>query len=76
MILVLQDFVFVFVFFNPFYLLLQLEASTNQELNQNIPLLKLPTQILCRIVNMNLLVIFSVIFIFFFNDVKGILSLP
>ncbi|PNY13006.1 auxin response factor 9-like protein [Trifolium pratense] len=32
-----------------------LEASTNQELNQNIPLLKLPTQILCRIVNMNLL---------------------
>ncbi|WJX49231.1 Auxin response factor 9 [Trifolium repens] len=33
----------------------QLEASTNQELNQNIPLLKLPTQILCRIVNMNLL---------------------
>ncbi|GAU28025.1 hypothetical protein TSUD_264830, partial [Trifolium subterraneum] len=32
-----------------------LEASTNQELNQNIPLLKLPTQILCRIVNISLL---------------------
>ncbi|XP_027335928.1 auxin response factor 9-like isoform X4 [Abrus precatorius] len=33
----------------------QLEASTNQELNQRIPLLKLPTKILCRVVNVHLL---------------------
>ncbi|CAI8600879.1 unnamed protein product [Vicia faba] len=33
----------------------QLEASTNQELNQRSPLLKLPTKILCRIVNIHLL---------------------
>ncbi|XP_061371874.1 auxin response factor 9-like isoform X1 [Gastrolobium bilobum] len=33
----------------------QLEVSTNQELNQRIPLLKLPTKILCRVVNVHLL---------------------
>nr|KYP62889.1 Auxin response factor 9 [Cajanus cajan] len=33
----------------------QLEASTNQELNQRIPLLKLPTKILCRVINVHLL---------------------
>ncbi|KAK6947932.1 Auxin response factor domain, partial [Dillenia turbinata] len=34
----------------------QLEASTNQELNQRIPLFNLPSKILCRVVNNRLLV--------------------
>jgi auxin response factor len=33
----------------------QLEVSTNQELNQRIPLFKLPNKILCRVVNVHLL---------------------
>ncbi|XP_030470158.2 auxin response factor 9-like [Syzygium oleosum] len=33
----------------------QLEASTNQELNQRIPLFSLPSKILCRIVHVHLL---------------------
>lgn len=33
----------------------QLEASTNQELNQRIPLFNLPSQILCRVVHNQLL---------------------
>ncbi|XLS90414.1 hypothetical protein HN51_066422, partial [Arachis hypogaea] len=32
-----------------------LEESTNQELNQRIPVFKLPTKILCRVVNVHLL---------------------
>ncbi|KAL8150373.1 hypothetical protein V2J09_020181 [Rumex salicifolius] len=34
----------------------QLEASTNQELNQSIPLFNLSSKILCRVVNVTLLV--------------------
>lgn len=37
---------------------LQLEASTNQELNQHIPLFNLPPKILCHVVYMQLLVLF------------------
>ncbi|GAY39327.1 hypothetical protein CUMW_043510 [Citrus unshiu] len=33
----------------------QLEASTNQELNQRIPLFRLPSKILCRVVNIHLM---------------------
>ncbi|KAL5551588.1 hypothetical protein UlMin_001764 [Ulmus minor] len=33
----------------------QLEASTNQELNQSIPMFNLPSKILCRIMNVQLL---------------------
>lgn len=36
---------------------LQLEASTNQELNQQIPLFNLPSKILCRVVHIHLLVL-------------------
>lgn len=43
------------VFYFPQGHMEQLEASTNQELNQRIPVLKLPTKILCRIVNIHLL---------------------
>ncbi|CAL5210987.1 unnamed protein product [Lathyrus oleraceus] len=43
------------VFYFPQGHMEQLEASTNQELNQRSPLLKLPTKILCRIVNIHLL---------------------
>ncbi|XP_027335924.1 auxin response factor 9-like isoform X1 [Abrus precatorius] len=43
------------VFYFPQGHMEQLEASTNQELNQRIPLLKLPTKILCRVVNVHLL---------------------
>jgi len=57
---------------------MQLEASTNQELNQQIPRFNLPPKILCRVVNIQLLVIliplllfpisvfFEVFFIIFF----------
>ncbi|XP_027907403.1 auxin response factor 9-like isoform X1 [Vigna unguiculata] len=43
------------VFYFPQGHMEQLEASTNQELNQRIPLLHLPTKILCRVVNVHLL---------------------
>lgn len=43
------------VFYFPQGHMEQLEASTNQELNQRIPLLQLPTKILCRVVNVHLL---------------------
>ncbi|XP_020220654.1 auxin response factor 9 [Cajanus cajan] len=43
------------VFYFPQGHMEQLEASTNQELNQRIPLLKLPTKILCRVINVHLL---------------------
>ncbi|RDX85638.1 Auxin response factor 9, partial [Mucuna pruriens] len=43
------------VFYFPQGHMEQLEASTNQELNQRIPLLKLPTKILCGVVNVHLL---------------------
>ncbi|XP_021642686.2 auxin response factor 9 isoform X2 [Hevea brasiliensis] len=33
----------------------QLEASTNQELNQSVPLFNLPSKILCRVINVQLL---------------------
>lgn len=33
----------------------QLEASTNQELNQRIPMFNLPSKILCRVLNIHLL---------------------
>jgi hypothetical protein len=36
---------------------LQLQASTNQEFNQEIPLFNLPSQILCRVANNHLLVL-------------------
>ncbi|RYR47761.1 hypothetical protein Ahy_A07g033719 [Arachis hypogaea] len=35
----------------------KLEESTNQELNQTIPVFKNPTKILCRVVNVHLLII-------------------
>ena len=35
-------------------LALQLEASTNQELSQQIPLFNLPSKILCNVVNIQL----------------------
>lgn len=38
---------------------MQLEASTNQELNQRIPLFNLPSKILCRVLHVQLLVFFS-----------------
>lgn len=47
---------------------LQLQASTNQELDQRIPLFNLPSKILCRVVNTRLLVcfcFFSFWFLFF-----------
>ncbi|KAE9618083.1 putative transcription factor ARF family [Lupinus albus] len=43
------------VFYFPQGHMEQLEASTNQELNQRIPLFKLHTKILCRVINVNLL---------------------
>ncbi|MED6171321.1 hypothetical protein PIB30_039772 [Stylosanthes scabra] len=43
------------VFYFPQGHMEQLEASTNQELNQRIPLFKLPSKILCRVVNIQLL---------------------
>ncbi|CAL0328242.1 unnamed protein product [Lupinus luteus] len=43
------------VFYFPQGHMEQLEASTNQELNQRIPLFNLPTKILCRVINVNLL---------------------
>ncbi|KAJ1402613.1 PB1 domain [Sesbania bispinosa] len=43
------------VFYFPQGHMEQLEVSTNQELNQRIPLFKLPTKILCRVVNVHLL---------------------
>ncbi|KAL4394635.1 auxin response factor 9 [Arachis hypogaea] len=43
------------VFYFPQGHMEQLEASTNQELNQRIPLFKLPSKILCRVVNIHLL---------------------
>ena len=36
----------------------QLEASTNQELNQRVPLFNLPSKILCRVIHTQLLVFF------------------
>ncbi|XP_043718019.1 auxin response factor 11-like, partial [Telopea speciosissima] len=35
--------------------ILQLEASTNQELNQQIPMFNLPSNILCRVIHIELL---------------------
>ncbi|KAJ8748504.1 hypothetical protein K2173_003402 [Erythroxylum novogranatense] len=43
------------VFYFPQGHMEQLEASTNQELNQQIPLFNLPPKILCRVVNIRLL---------------------
>lgn len=43
--------------FTLFLLSLQLEASLNQELNQQIPQFNLPSKILCRVVHIQLLVI-------------------
>ncbi|CAI8612669.1 unnamed protein product [Vicia faba] len=43
------------VFYFPQGHMEQLEVSTNQELNQRIPLFKLPNKILCRVVNVHLL---------------------
>ncbi|KAE9622186.1 putative transcription factor ARF family [Lupinus albus] len=43
------------VFYFPQGHMEQLEASTNEELNQRIPLFNLPTKILCRVINVNLL---------------------
>ncbi|KAH1199041.1 Auxin response factor 9 [Glycine max] len=43
------------VFYFPQGHMEQLEVSTNQELNQRIPLFKLPSKILCRVVNVHLL---------------------
>ncbi|KAL6979438.1 Auxin response factor 2B, partial [Sarracenia purpurea var. burkii] len=42
------------VFYFPQGHMEQLEASTNQELNQRIPLFNLPSKILCRVVNIQL----------------------
>ncbi|XP_057478902.1 auxin response factor 9-like [Actinidia eriantha] len=42
------------VFYFPQGHMEQLEASTNQELNQRIPLFNLPSKILCRVVNFQL----------------------
>lgn len=38
-------------------LLLQLQASTNQEHSQQIPQFNLPSKILCRVVNIQLMVL-------------------
>ncbi|XP_059442488.1 auxin response factor 9 [Corylus avellana] len=43
------------VFYFPQGHMEQLEASTNQELNQRIPLFHLPSKILCRVINVELL---------------------
>ncbi|GKV31643.1 hypothetical protein SLEP1_g40315 [Rubroshorea leprosula] len=43
------------VFYFPQGHMEQLEASTNQELNQRIPLFNLPPKILCRVLNIQLL---------------------
>lgn len=43
------------VFYFPQGHMEQLEASTNQELSQRIPLFNLPSKILCRVVNIQLL---------------------
>lgn len=49
------DFLVFWVIF--IFLLLQLQASTNQELNQEIPHFNLPSKIFCRVVNIQLLVL-------------------
>ncbi|KAK3228109.1 hypothetical protein Dsin_007971 [Dipteronia sinensis] len=43
------------VFYFPQGHMEQLEASTNQELNQRIPLFHLPSKILCRVINIQLM---------------------
>ncbi|KAL5814412.1 hypothetical protein ACOSQ3_025203 [Xanthoceras sorbifolium] len=43
------------VFYFPQGHMEQLEASTNQELNQRIPLFNLPSKILCRVMNIQLM---------------------
>ncbi|GMY30567.1 auxin response factor 9 [Fagus crenata] len=43
------------VFYFPQGHMEQLEASTNQELNQRIPVFKLPSKILCRVIHVELL---------------------
>ncbi|KAG6782904.1 hypothetical protein POTOM_012331 [Populus tomentosa] len=43
------------VFYFPQGHMEQLEASTNQELNQRVPLFNLPSKILCRVINTQLL---------------------
>nr|KYP37530.1 Auxin response factor 9 [Cajanus cajan] len=43
------------VFYFPQGHMEQVKVSTNQELNQRIPLFKLPSKILCRVVNVHLL---------------------
>jgi hypothetical protein len=45
---------------------MQLEASTNQELNQQIPRFNLPPKILCRVVNIQLLVVLILVLLFHF----------
>lgn len=53
-------------------LLLQLQASTNQELSQQIPQFNLPSKILCRVMNIQLMVTSAMNFEFVFRK----LSLP
>lgn len=48
---------FFFIAFVFFFSFLQLEASTNKELNQEIPLFNLPFEILCRVICIHLLIL-------------------
>ena len=53
---------YVYVLFMRFAMFgMQLQASTNQELDQRIPLFNLPSKILCRVVYIRLLVRFCFI---------------
>ncbi|RWW44980.1 hypothetical protein BHE74_00049226 [Ensete ventricosum] len=64
--------IFRLVVNSPVYV--QLETSTDQELNQQIPLFNLPPKILCRVVNINLKVssIFSSTSVRFTGTITGI----
>ena len=48
------DLCFCFLFFFSCACVLQLEASTNQGLDQHMPLFNLPSKILCRVVHVQL----------------------
>lgn len=50
------DLEFLLILEGFFFFFFQLEASTNQELNQRIPHFNLPSKILCRVVHIQLLV--------------------
>jgi len=54
------------ILFLVYGLFMQLEASTNQELNQQIPRFNLPPKILCRVVNIQLLVVLILVLLFHF----------